>query len=93
MTIIEAVTIAVEHPCEALTISDIRAYRSTASSPGDRRGRAVFAGHARALRTMPPHSMADQPAPRKGEKIPEIPQARDPRSQNGRDGTNLPAFP
>jgi hypothetical protein len=33
MTIIEAVTIAVEHPCEALTIGDISAYRCIASSP------------------------------------------------------------
>jgi hypothetical protein len=46
MTIIETVT---EHRCEALTISDIPPYRCTRSATADRRGRAVYASHARAL--------------------------------------------
>jgi hypothetical protein len=47
MTILETVT---EHRCEALTISDIPPYRCTTSATADRRGRAVCASHARALR-------------------------------------------
>ena len=48
MTIPETTT---EHRCcEALTISDIPLYRCTASATADRRGRAVCASHARALR-------------------------------------------
>jgi hypothetical protein len=47
MTIIETTT---EHRCEALTISDIPPYRCTTSATADRKGRAVCAGHARALR-------------------------------------------
>jgi hypothetical protein len=39
-----------EHRCEALTISDIPPYRCTISATADRRGRAVCASHARALR-------------------------------------------
>jgi hypothetical protein len=49
MTILETVT-AIEHRCEALTISDIPPYRCTTSATTDRRGRAVCASHARALR-------------------------------------------
>jgi hypothetical protein len=49
MTTLETVT-AVEHRCEALTISDIPPYRCTTSATADRRGRAVCASHARALR-------------------------------------------
>ena len=41
---------AIEHRCEALTISDIPPYRCTTSATADRRGRAVCANHARALR-------------------------------------------
>ena len=41
---------AVEHRCEALTISDIPPYRCTTSAIADRKGRAVCASHARALR-------------------------------------------
>jgi hypothetical protein len=48
MTILETTTI--EHRCEALTIGDIPAYRCTTSATSDRRGRAVCANHARALR-------------------------------------------
>jgi hypothetical protein len=40
----------VEHRCEALTIGDIPPYRCTTSATADRRGRAVCASHARALR-------------------------------------------
>jgi len=39
MTILEVVTTAVEHRCEALTISDIPPYRCTTSATADRRGR------------------------------------------------------
>jgi hypothetical protein len=45
----ETVT-TVEHRREALTISDIPPYRCTTSATADRRGRAVCASHARALR-------------------------------------------
>jgi hypothetical protein len=44
MSILEA---AVEHRCEALTITDIPPYRCTTSATADRKGRAVCAGHAR----------------------------------------------
>jgi hypothetical protein len=47
MSILEAAT---EHRCEALTISDIPPYRCTTSATADRKGRAVCASHARALR-------------------------------------------
>jgi hypothetical protein len=50
MTILEAVTIATEHRCEALTISDIPPYRCTTSATADRQGRAVCPAHSRALR-------------------------------------------
>jgi hypothetical protein len=52
MIILETVTpeSATEHRCEALTISDIPPYRCTTSATADRRGRAVCASHARALR-------------------------------------------
>jgi hypothetical protein len=43
-------TVTIEHRCEALTISDIPPYRCTTSATADRRGRAVFASHASALR-------------------------------------------
>jgi hypothetical protein len=49
MTAIEFAT-TIEHRCEALTISDIPPYRCTTSATADRRGRAVSANHARALR-------------------------------------------
>jgi hypothetical protein len=47
MTILETVT---EHRSEALAISDIPPYRCTTSATADRRGRAVCASHARAVR-------------------------------------------
>jgi hypothetical protein len=50
MTVLETITTAVECRCEALTISDIPPYRCTTSATADRRGRAVCASHARALR-------------------------------------------
>jgi hypothetical protein len=52
MTILESAATAsdTEHRCEALTISDIPPYRCTSSATADRRGRAVCASHARALR-------------------------------------------
>jgi hypothetical protein len=43
-------TTTTEHRCEALTISDIPANRCTTSATDDRKGRAVCASHARALR-------------------------------------------
>jgi hypothetical protein len=49
MTILETVT-TVEHRCEALTIGDIPPYRCTTSATADRKGKAVCASHARALR-------------------------------------------
>jgi hypothetical protein len=48
MNILEIV--ATEHRCEAMTISDIPPYRCTTSATADRKGRAVCASHARALR-------------------------------------------
>jgi hypothetical protein len=48
MTNIETAT-AVEHRCEALTISEIPPYRCTTSATGARQGREVCTGHARAL--------------------------------------------
>jgi hypothetical protein len=51
MIIFETVTLeSAEHRCEALTISDIPPYRCTTSATADRRGRAVCASHATALR-------------------------------------------
>jgi hypothetical protein len=47
--ILETVT-TIEHRCEALTISDLPPCRCTTSATADRRGRAVCASHARALR-------------------------------------------
>jgi hypothetical protein len=49
INILQAETI-IEHPCEALMISGIPSYRCTTSAIADRRGRAVCASHARALR-------------------------------------------
>lgn len=59
MTILETVT-TVEHRCEALTISDIPPYRCTTSASADRRGRAVCASHARALRIRWFDDVADE---------------------------------
>jgi hypothetical protein len=52
MIILETVTLesSTEHRCEALTISEIPPYRCTTSATADRKGRAVCASHARALR-------------------------------------------
>jgi hypothetical protein len=50
MTILESAVTTVEHRCEALTISDIPPYRSTTSDTAGRKGPAVCASHARALR-------------------------------------------
>lgn len=46
---LETIT-AIEHSCEALTISEIPPYRCTTSATVDRQGRPVCAAHARALR-------------------------------------------
>jgi hypothetical protein len=54
MTILKSVTPetvpAVEHRCEALTISDIPPYRCTTSATAARQGRSVCPAHSRALR-------------------------------------------
>jgi hypothetical protein len=50
MTILESTVAAIEHRCEALTISDIPPYRCTTSATADRRGRAVRASYAGARR-------------------------------------------
>jgi hypothetical protein len=53
MIIFETVTpeSATEHRCEALSITgDIPPYRCTTSATADRKGRAVCASHARAVR-------------------------------------------
>jgi hypothetical protein len=50
MTTLETAVTAVEHRCEALTISDIPPYRCTTSASADRQGRAVCPVHSRALR-------------------------------------------
>jgi hypothetical protein len=49
MTALETVP-AVEHRCEALTISDIPPYRCTTSATDARQGREVCTNHARSLR-------------------------------------------
>jgi hypothetical protein len=49
MTTLETVQ-ETEHRCEALTIGDIPPYRCTTSATAERRGRAVCASHASALR-------------------------------------------
>jgi hypothetical protein len=40
---------AIEHRCEALTISEIPPYRCTTSATGARQGREVCASHASSL--------------------------------------------
>lgn len=61
MPILKSVTPeTAEHRCEALTIGDIPPYRCTTSAATDRRGRAVCASHARALRIRWFDDAADQ---------------------------------